>query len=131
MTMRRFRAVLLDIDGTLVDSNDAHALAWHDAFAEHDLAIAPARIRRLIGMGGEFLVATVAPAERNDAIDARHGETFRQRSGMQKACSLASTWFRLTEQTRSHTIDRCSRRGSAASISTRSSSRSSDYSIRA
>ena len=76
--MRRFRAVLLDIDGTLVDSNDAHALAWHDALAERDLDIAPARIRRLIGMGGEFLLATVAPGDRS-GIDRRHGEIFRER----------------------------------------------------
>jgi HAD superfamily hydrolase (TIGR01509 family) len=75
--MRRFRAVLLDIDGTLVDSNDAHALAWHDALAEHHVDIAPARLRRLIGMGGKFLLATVAPGI--DGVDTRHGEIFRER----------------------------------------------------
>ena len=36
----RDAAVILDVDGTLVDSNDAHARAWVDAFAEHGITVA-------------------------------------------------------------------------------------------
>ena len=49
-------AVLLDIDGTLVDSNDAHARAWVDAFAEAGFAVPFERVRPLIGMGSEKLI---------------------------------------------------------------------------
>ena len=51
--MRRFRGVLLDVDGTLVDSNDAHARAWVEALAEHGVQVPFENVRRLIGMGGE------------------------------------------------------------------------------
>lgn len=53
------RGVLLDVDGTLVDSNDAHARAWVDAFAEGGHAVAFARVRPLIGMGGDQLLPRV------------------------------------------------------------------------
>ena len=49
--MMTYRAVILDVDGTLVDSNDAHAHAWVAALAEHGITVEFARIRRLIGMG--------------------------------------------------------------------------------
>lgn len=53
------RAVILDVDGTLVDSNDAHARAWVDALAEHGHRVAFADVRRLIGMGGDKLLPKV------------------------------------------------------------------------
>ncbi len=65
-------AALLDVDGTLVDTNYHHALAWYRAFREHDLTPALWRIHRHIGMGGDQLVGAVAgeDAERSagDAI---------------------------------------------------------------
>jgi HAD superfamily hydrolase (TIGR01509 family) len=48
--------VILDVDGTLVDSNDAHAKAWVKAMAEHGLRIPFERVRKLIGMGGDKLL---------------------------------------------------------------------------
>jgi len=51
--MQSLRGVLLDIDGTLLDSNDAHALAWVDALEEHGISVPFERIRPLIGMGGD------------------------------------------------------------------------------
>ena len=45
-------AVLLDIDGTLLDSNDAHAQAWSDALREAGHEIGSETVRPLIGMGG-------------------------------------------------------------------------------
>ncbi len=49
-------AVLLDIDGTLIDSNDAHARAWVGAFAAGGYDIAFERVRPLIGKGGDKLI---------------------------------------------------------------------------
>jgi len=50
------QAVLLDLDGTLLDSNDAHAQAWVTALGECDIVVPFARVRRLIGMGGDKLL---------------------------------------------------------------------------
>ena len=50
------RAILCDIDGTLIDSNDAHALAWVDALEQVGQPVAFDRIRPLIGMGGDKLL---------------------------------------------------------------------------
>jgi HAD superfamily hydrolase (TIGR01509 family) len=55
------QGVLLDIDGTLVLSNDAHAQAWVQAFAEHGYDIPFDRVRPLIGMGGDQLIPQLVP----------------------------------------------------------------------
>jgi len=52
--------VIFDVDGTLVDSNDAHARAWLRAFAEHGITVAYEPVRRAIGMGGDKLMPLVA-----------------------------------------------------------------------
>lgn len=67
------RAVLLDIDGTLVDSTYHHALAWHRAFARHDVAVPMYRVHRAIGMGGDRLVGAVAGEE----TERQHGDSLR------------------------------------------------------
>jgi HAD superfamily hydrolase (TIGR01509 family) len=54
-----FRAVIFDIDGTLVDSNDAHAHAWVKAIAETGRRVEFSRVRPLIGMGGDKLLPKV------------------------------------------------------------------------
>src|SRR5437762_6633633 len=51
-----YKAVLFDIDGTLVDSNDAHAHAWVQAVAEFGHHVEFERVRPLIGMGGDKLM---------------------------------------------------------------------------
>jgi HAD superfamily hydrolase (TIGR01549 family) len=53
--------VLLDVDGTLVLSNDAHAHAWVEAFADYGYEIKFADVRSLIGMGGDQLVPRIVP----------------------------------------------------------------------
>ncbi|MGZ3602000.1 MAG: HAD family hydrolase [Ktedonobacterales bacterium] len=53
--------VILDVDGTLVLSNDAHAHAWVEAFAEYGYDIPFERVRPLIGMGGDKLVPALVP----------------------------------------------------------------------
>lgn len=66
-------AVLFDIDGTLVDSTYHHAVAWHRAFARHDLTPPLWRIHRTIGMGGDKLVAQVT----DQGVEERHGDDLR------------------------------------------------------
>jgi HAD superfamily hydrolase (TIGR01549 family) len=51
---------IVDIDGTLVDTNYHHTVAWGRAFAEHGVRLPLWRIHRHNGMGGELLVASVA-----------------------------------------------------------------------
>lgn len=53
-------AVLFDVDGTLVDSNDAHCRAWVKAFKEYGLTVDPIAVRRSIGMGGDKLMPAVS-----------------------------------------------------------------------
>lgn len=54
------RGCLLDVDGTLIDSNDAHARSWIDALREFDFGdVTYAEVRALIGMGGDKLVRAV------------------------------------------------------------------------
>jgi HAD superfamily hydrolase (TIGR01549 family) len=65
--------VLLDVDGTLVDSTYHHAVAWHRAFARHDLFPGMSSIHRTIGMGGDKLVAAVA----GDDVEDRLGDALR------------------------------------------------------
>ena len=78
-----FTAVLFDVDGTLVDSNDAHARAWVIAFAEQGFAIDFGHARRCIGMGGDKLMPAVSGVEEDSApgatIAKRRSEIFAER----------------------------------------------------
>lgn len=58
--LKPIRAVLLDVDGTLVDSNDAHARAWVEALAEAGVEAPFEQVRELIGMGGDKLMPRVS-----------------------------------------------------------------------
>jgi HAD superfamily hydrolase (TIGR01549 family) len=64
---------LLDVDGTLVDSNYQHVLAWQCAFREHGLSLGASRIHRHIGMGGDQLV----PALVGEDLERAHGDDLR------------------------------------------------------
>jgi HAD superfamily hydrolase (TIGR01509 family) len=58
------RAALVDVDGTLVDSNYHHAIAWSRALHEHGHPVPLFRIHRLIGMGGsEMLESLIGHAD--------------------------------------------------------------------
>ena len=61
--MPQIRGVLLDMDGTLIDSNDAHAHSWVTAFRENGYDVPFERIRPLIGMGGDNLIPEVVPVD--------------------------------------------------------------------
>jgi HAD superfamily hydrolase (TIGR01509 family) len=54
------RAVLLDVDGTLIDANYHHAIAWYRAFREHGVVLPVWRIHRHVGMGGDQLIPALA-----------------------------------------------------------------------
>ena len=81
--MTTVRGVILDVDGTLVDSNDAHAHAWVEALAEYGHQVPFEEVRRLIGMGGDKLLPKVAgikkDSQQGQAIDHRRGEIFKTR----------------------------------------------------
>jgi HAD superfamily hydrolase (TIGR01509 family) len=66
--MARYRGVILDVDGTLVDSNDAHANAWLAAMAEYGFKVPFAAVRKLIGMGGDKLMPTAIGVEEETPI---------------------------------------------------------------
>jgi HAD superfamily hydrolase (TIGR01509 family) len=56
-------AAILDVDGTLVDTNYHHAVAWYRAFRQHEIVLPIWRIHRHIGMGGDQLVAALCDEE--------------------------------------------------------------------
>jgi phosphoglycolate phosphatase-like HAD superfamily hydrolase len=75
--------VLLDVDGTLIDSNDAHARAWVDALRAHGYVVSFEQVRPLIGMGGDKLLPelTGLDSDSGDAerIGATRSELFLER----------------------------------------------------
>src|SRR6201994_3556063 len=75
--MRRMATAVLDIDGTLVDTNYHHAIAWFRAFAHHGLVLPIWRIHRHIGMGGDQLVTALC----GEDVEARLGDDIRDAEG--------------------------------------------------
>lgn len=75
--------VLLDLDGTLVDSVYQHTTAWRAAFRDVGVDVAAHRLHRSIGMGGDRLVAAVAGESVENAVGdevrARHKERLDER----------------------------------------------------
>jgi HAD superfamily hydrolase (TIGR01549 family) len=61
-------AAILDIDGTLVDTNYHHALAWYRAFRQHGIVLPVWKIHRHIGMGGDQLVEALTSSEVDESI---------------------------------------------------------------
>jgi HAD superfamily hydrolase (TIGR01509 family) len=66
-------AAILDIDGTLVDTNYHHAIAWFRAFRQHGHVVPIWRIHRHIGMGGDKLIAALLSEE----VEERQGSDIR------------------------------------------------------
>lgn len=68
---------ILDIDGTLVDTNYQHTISWARAFARHDIVIPLWRIHRHIGMGGDQVVTALCGGE----VEERLGDEIRDAEG--------------------------------------------------
>ena len=66
-------AAILDVDGTLVDTNYHHAIAWYRAFRQHGIVLPVWRIHRHMGMGGDQLVGSLT----SDEVEARVGDDVR------------------------------------------------------
>ncbi|MFD1151496.1 HAD family hydrolase [Saccharothrix hoggarensis] len=66
--------LVLDVDGTLVDSNYHNAVAWFRAFRRFDLTVPTWRLHRAIGMGGDKLVTAVA----GEHVEREHGDDLRK-----------------------------------------------------
>ena len=69
-------AAILDIDGTLVDTNYQHAIAWYHAFRQHEIILPIWKIHRAIGMGGDQLVPHLIGEEKAEELgdDIRDAE---------------------------------------------------------
>ena len=67
------QAAILDIDGTLVDTNYHHAVAWYRAFRQHDVMLPVWQIHRGMGMGGDQLIAHLA----GDEVEEEKGDDIR------------------------------------------------------
>ena len=76
------RVVLLDIDGTLIDSNDAHARAWVASLAESGYAVTFERVRPLVGKGGDKILPELVGLDPGSPeakrMAERRGEIFRR-----------------------------------------------------
>lgn len=85
------RAVLFDVDGTLVDSNEAHARSWCDVLGTFGYPAELARLRRMIGMGGDKIVdalTNLAPdgARAKELLAARTARFFSAYFASVQAC---------------------------------------------
>jgi HAD superfamily hydrolase (TIGR01549 family) len=69
--------IVCDIDGTLVDTNYQHAIAWFRAFRQNEVTVPVWRIHRAIGMGGDQLVAALA----GDEVEDEKGDDIRDAEG--------------------------------------------------
>jgi HAD superfamily hydrolase (TIGR01549 family) len=94
MTSDSAPTVVLDVDGTLVDTNYQHAIAWHRAFREHSYRVAVWEIHRHIGMGGDQLVESLVGEEAEnadgDALRDAHSEAYGKLIGEVEAMEGAS-----------------------------------------
>lgn len=80
---QQVRGVLLDVDGTLVNSNDAQAHSWVDAMDEQGYHVAFETVRPLIGMGGDKVLPKVLniqkDSEQGKKIEERRKEIFKEK----------------------------------------------------
>ena len=67
-------AAILDVDGTLVDNNYQHALAWHLALRQVGVLVPVWKIHRAVGIGGDKVIAEVA----GEDVEDRHGDEVRE-----------------------------------------------------
>lgn len=82
-TRSRYRAVILDMDGTLIDSNDAHVRAWVEALRANGREVTEKDIRPWIGMGGDNLLPAAVKIDKESKegkkISEERGEIYKSR----------------------------------------------------
>jgi HAD superfamily hydrolase (TIGR01509 family) len=66
----RRRGILFDVDGTLIDSSYIHTISWWGAFRQHGYDIPMASIHHFVGMGGDRLVDSLLPDDRDKSLDS-------------------------------------------------------------
>ena len=81
--MTRIHAVIFDVDGTLVNSNDAQAKSWVEALKEFGYSVPYEKVRPLIGMGGDKVlpetIGVQKDSEKGKQISKRRGEIFKEK----------------------------------------------------
>ncbi len=81
--MSHISGVILDVDGTLIDSNDVHAKAWVEAMGENGYKVPFEKVRPLIGMGGDKVlpetIGVQKESEEGKGISQRRKEIFKER----------------------------------------------------
>ncbi|MQY04161.1 HAD family hydrolase [Actinomadura macrotermitis] len=74
------KAIIFDVDGTLVDTNYLHAVTWWEAFRQHGRTVAMTDVHAAIGMTSDRLLARLVPDDRSDddAVTAAHSALYGQ-----------------------------------------------------
>jgi HAD superfamily hydrolase (TIGR01509 family) len=108
-------AIIFDVDGTLVDDNEAHVEAWHQAFTAHGFNVPRERIAPEVGKGGDQLVPSILGEEDNrqkgKAVRESHDQIFMEMARRRT--------FRLFDGTQALLIA-CQRRGLRVAVATSS-----------
>src|SRR5258705_6508583 len=91
MARSLFDAVIFDLDGTLVDTNNAHVQAWQEAFRDLGHDVPRGRIDQEIGKGGDQLVPSILGKEG----EARDGEALRAAHEARFLAIAAHSAFRI------------------------------------
>jgi len=96
------KAAILDVDGTLVDTNYQHAIAWYRAFRSEDIVLPVWRIHRHIGMGGDQIVAALCgddvERERGDAVRDAEKQHYQELIGEVEPLDGATELIRALKQ---------------------------------
>ncbi|MBV6627920.1 MAG: HAD family hydrolase [Rivularia sp. (in: Bacteria)] len=79
-----FKGVILDVDGTLVLSNDAHAQAWVEAFAKFGYEVKFEEVRPLMGMGGDYIIPKFAPGLSDEEGKGKEISSYRKQIVLDK-----------------------------------------------
>jgi HAD superfamily hydrolase (TIGR01509 family) len=74
VTTFAYRTVLFDVDGTLMDTNAAHAESWAQAFSERGIQATASDVRPLVGMGGDKVLQIIAHVDESSALGASLGK---------------------------------------------------------
>jgi HAD superfamily hydrolase (TIGR01509 family) len=101
------KVAILDIDGTLVDTNYQHAIAWYRAFRGHGIVLPVWRIHRHIGMGGDQMIAALTDErterEQGDDIRSTESDVYRELIGEVETMQASRELIEELER-RGHTV---------------------------